>query len=165
MKVVKNPKVVILDTAKGKRKSKCETGVCTVDVDKGEDNIVLARELTAHCPKSFRDIFTFPHPLNAWEVRAKGIFALIYTIITVALDLIADIPWAYAYLLFFYVARLLSGPLFSWESWLVLWISPKTKLKPQYSPGPPKRFALFCGTCFILVAILVRFIADSKEGL
>jgi len=97
---------------------------------------VLARELTAECPRSFKDIFTFPHPLNAWDVRAKAVFTLAYIIITVVLDLAADFPWAYFYLLYFFVSRLFCGPLFSWEAWFVLWLSPKFKfLKFSYVPG------------------------------
>jgi len=114
--------------------------------------------MTFECPKNIQDIFTYPHPLNVWDVRIKAGFALVYIGLSVALDLLAGFPWASFYLLFYFVIRLLSGPLFSWEAWFVLWISPKMKfLQFQYVPGPPKRFSLFCGSSFIIAAILVRY--------
>eukprot|EP01117_Protostelium_nocturnum_P018513 TRINITY_DN775_c0_g1_i1.p1 TRINITY_DN775_c0_g1~~TRINITY_DN775_c0_g1_i1.p1 ORF type:complete len:572 (+),score=136.04 TRINITY_DN775_c0_g1_i1:97-1716(+) len=146
----------------------CASGFCKpiIDVD-----VAVARELAQPIwkrpPKSFTDLFVFPHPVNEWEARIHAGFAT--TLASIILILGAARPdieawWLYIYLVFGFVARFLSGPRFDPQAWLVvLVISPMLKLKPVYVPGPPKRFAQFCGVV-VSTASLILYTIHQREA-
>ncbi|PRP81250.1 glutaredoxin/malate transporter fusion protein [Planoprotostelium fungivorum] len=153
----------------------CAGGICrpihNVDVK-------VAREMAApvwkNPPKSWRDLFTFPHPVNEWDARIHAFFATAVGAVILILGAVRPDVCAwylYAWLIYGFLARMLCGPKFDPQAWfVVLFIVPHLKMKPIFVPGPPKRFAQFCGfaassASFILYMIPVRIAANWVMGM
>ncbi|PRP83057.1 glutaredoxin/malate transporter fusion protein, partial [Planoprotostelium fungivorum] len=117
---------------------------------------------------SWNELFSFPHPINEWDTRIHGLMsAMVGMVILILAAVRPDVQawYLYAWLIYGFLSRFLFGPKFDPQAWLVvLVIVPLLDLKPIFVPGPPKRFAQFCGLMasvisFILYMIPVRMAA------
>jgi len=140
-------------------------GVCApVNVD-----IITAQELVQpiwnNWPRSFWELFSYPHPVNEWESRAQSLLIAITAMIVLILG--AARPdvycwWLYAWLVYGYLVRTLCGPRFDPQAWLVVLVVGPLLPMPVYVPGPPKRFAqLFCLTVSSIA--LICYVTEHKN--
>jgi len=138
----------------------CAGGICKpitkVDLKVARE---MARPIWQDPPKSFSELFTFPHPVNEVEARIHAILACVYGSVILILGAVrpdVNAWWLYAWLIFGFLARALAGPKFDPQAWLVvLFIAPWLRIKPVYVPGPPKRFAQFCGLCCSVASLVL----------
>jgi len=72
-------------------------------------------------------------------------------------------PWFWIFITYSFVIRLLCAARFSPESLFVFFIRERVKIKPQYEPGPTKRFAVFVASCFSVAYLILRFAFQLKE--
>ena len=94
-----------------------------------------------------RKLVSFPATVNHTAARlvALGVIAM-------AVVAIADRqPWISAVIAYGFVARTMSGPLFSPLARLAVLVAPRLSA-PRLVPGPPKRFAQFLGALVSLGA-------------
>ncbi|PRP77155.1 hypothetical protein PROFUN_15036 [Planoprotostelium fungivorum] len=152
----------------------CELGICPVQTV----DLATAREMAAPIWRqtftSWSNLFTFPNPINENDARIHaGIVSVICAVVMIVGAVRADVNcwWLYAYLFFGFSARFIAGPRFDPQAWfIVLFIVPRLDVRPIYVPGPPKRFAQFCGliSCgasLILYVIGLRSVAFWLLGL
>ncbi|PRP83059.1 glutaredoxin/malate transporter fusion protein [Planoprotostelium fungivorum] len=157
------------DTYKSSSEEECAGGVCKpihkVDIKIAKE---MAAPVWSNPPKSWNELFSFPHPINEWEARVHGLVSgMVGEVILILAAVRPDVQawYLYAWLIYGFLSRFLFGPKFDPQAWLVvLVIVPHLKLDPVFVPGPPKRFAQFCGLMasvisFILYMIPVRVAA------
>eukprot|EP00027_Filamoeba_sp_ATCC50430_P011358 CAMPEP_0168564500 /NCGR_PEP_ID=MMETSP0413-20121227/13285_1 /TAXON_ID=136452 /ORGANISM="Filamoeba nolandi, Strain NC-AS-23-1" /LENGTH=346 /DNA_ID=CAMNT_0008596189 /DNA_START=473 /DNA_END=1509 /DNA_ORIENTATION=- len=161
--VMKKPDSSSSSSAKksGANSSKCEA----VEV-----NVMISKEMTwfVNPPKNFWQIFQFPNPVNENDSRIHSCFSIAYILVILISDhWIGHLkPWYLFVPLFYgYTARVAAGPNLDPHAWLVVYVlSPLVSrwFPPEYVPGPPKRFANFCGMSVSGLAFLL-YLLDQKE--
>jgi hypothetical protein len=100
----------------------------------------------------YRQIFSFPNPVN--EISARLVAAGV--LLLAAATVVFDQPWLTVPLAYGFVARVLSGPTLSPLGQLsVRVLTPMLHATPRLVPGPPKRFAQGMGVTFSVTAAVL----------
>ncbi|PRP83061.1 glutaredoxin/malate transporter fusion protein [Planoprotostelium fungivorum] len=149
----------VTDAYKSSSEEECAGGVCKpihkVDIKIAKE---MAAPVWSNPPKSWNELFSFPHPINEWDTRIHGLMsAMVGVVILILAAVRPDVQawYLYVWLIYGFLSRFLFGPKFDPQAWLVvLVVVPLLDLKPIFVPGPPKRFAQFCG----LMAAVISFI-------
>jgi len=115
-------------------------------------------------PKSFKEMTSFPHPIDAVDVRLKGAMMMVLISLNFLMDYLYNAPWIWIYISFSFVIRFCFASRLSPESLLVFFFRDFVKIKPHYEPGPAKRFAVFVGSCFCIAYLILRFAFQLKEA-
>jgi hypothetical protein len=100
------------------------------------------------------NFFSFPNPVNEVSVRitAGGVMLM------AALTLAFQQPLILVVLAYGFVARALAGPKISPLARLsVHVITPRLKIAPKYTAGPPKRFAQSLGAFMTVAGVVLTF--------
>ena len=101
---------------------------------------------------SFRELFSFPNPVNEVSARLVAAGVVVITVVAIA----ADQPWLLAVIAYGFVARVLTGPSLSPLGQLVTRvITPRLPVPARPVPGPPKRFARAVGVAFSVSAAVL----------
>jgi hypothetical protein len=101
---------------------------------------------------SFRELFSFPNPVNEISARLVAAGVIVMTVVAIA----ADQPWLLAVIAYGFVARVLTGPSLSPLGQLVTRaITPRLPVPARPVPGPPKRFAQAVGVAFSVSAAVL----------
>ena len=108
---------------------------------------------------SFKEVFSFPHPVNEWSARVVAAMVVALTASIIATDL----RWLMFLLAYGFLARVLTGPTLSPMGLLATRIV-VPKLIRRYKPvaGPPKRFAQTVGFIFSATALLLSYVVDAS---
>ena len=107
-----------------------------------------------------KKLFSFPNPVNEHSARMVAGGVLIMSITYVATGYLAVL----FVLTYGFWARVLTGPTLSpLGQFVTRVLAPllATKVKPQFCPGPPKRFAQGIGALMTTSAIFAATIGDS----
>lgn len=97
-------------------------------------------------------VFSFPHPVN--EVAARLVAAQV--VLLVAAILVFRSPWLLAFLVYGFLARVLTGPTLSPMGLVATRVLvPALKVPRREVAGPPKRFAQGIGLIFSAVAAVL----------
>lgn len=108
-----------------------------------------------------REIFRFPHPVNAVAARAVAAMVAVLAIAIVALDL----PALTFFLAYGFLARTAAGPTFDPFAQLALRVVVPLLGNPrQPVAGPPKRFAQAIGLVLSVTALVLLYGAGSKSA-
>jgi hypothetical protein len=103
-------------------------------------------------------MFSFPNPVNEVSARLVATGVVLMTATAIAFD----VKWILPFLLYGFVARVLTGPTLSPLGQLVTRvITPRLPLRPKPVPGPPKRFAQGMGVAFSGTAFVLAFAFDA----
>lgn len=101
-----------------------------------------------------RTLFTFPHPVNEYAARSVAAMVFTLTIVTIAFD----IRWLTLFLVYGFLARVLTGPKLSLMGMLATKIvAPKVLRKSRLVAGPPKQFAQAVGLLFSTTAVVLIY--------
>jgi hypothetical protein len=83
-------------------------------------------------------LFSFPNPVNEVSARLVAGGVVLMSVATIVFDQ----PWLLLVIAYGFVARVLTGPTLSPLGQLVTRvITPRLRVRPNFVPGPPKRFA------------------------
>lgn len=105
-----------------------------------------------------REILRYPNPVNEVSVRlTAGVMAVLSWIAVFSQSTLLIGVIAATFLL-----RVASGPRVDPVSWTVnRFVTPNLNLKPQPTPGPPKRFAQLIGAVFTVSAFALALAGAS----
>eukprot|EP00629_Pelagomonadales_sp_RCC1024_P000296 CAMPEP_0119261536 /NCGR_PEP_ID=MMETSP1329-20130426/1570_1 /TAXON_ID=114041 /ORGANISM="Genus nov. species nov., Strain RCC1024" /LENGTH=970 /DNA_ID=CAMNT_0007261101 /DNA_START=166 /DNA_END=3078 /DNA_ORIENTATION=- len=140
--------------------------VVTSRVDIGED-AMDARLVPEPRGEASLALLWFPSLVNRWIIQITGIQIVIVAVLCIIFREERWAWWLSAFLLLDFVARFSFGaPASVLGSLSLLVTAPfeQTCLKPQWTPGPPKQFAAFCGICFTTVATCLYFTGHYTAG-
>eukprot|EP00808_Paulinella_micropora_P020233 g16528.t1 len=118
--------------------------------------------------RGWRDLFTFPNPINSTESRLHAYCAACLFVLAVLSEEMGWPPVALAYVVYGYGARALAGPRFDPQAHIVIFVlRPLVEdrwglLDCKFSPGPPKQFAQSLGFVFSGLALICKFFAPTK---
>jgi hypothetical protein len=105
-----------------------------------------------------KSLFSFPNPVNETSARTVAAVVAVLAVVTVAFQQ----GWLIPVLAYGFVARALTGPTLSPLGLLATRVvTPRLRVAPRYTPGPPKRFAQAIGAVFTLTATLLWFAAGE----
>ena len=89
-----------------------------------------------------KSIFSFPNPVN--EIAARSVAAMVLALAVATI--FTDEPWLFLFLVYGFVARVLTGPTMSPIGLIATrLIVPVLGIPEKPVPGPAKRFAQFVG--------------------
>ena len=95
-----------------------------------------------------KSIFSFPNPVN--EIAARSVAAMVLALAVATI--FTDEPWLFFFLVYGFVARVLTGPTMSPIGLIATrLIVPVLGIPEKPVPGPPKRFAQFVGLIVSIV--------------
>eukprot|EP01130_Rhizamoeba_saxonica_P004411 TRINITY_DN1806_c0_g1_i1.p1 TRINITY_DN1806_c0_g1~~TRINITY_DN1806_c0_g1_i1.p1 ORF type:complete len:516 (+),score=37.62 TRINITY_DN1806_c0_g1_i1:287-1834(+) len=134
-----------------------------------EEQIRLAQEILIwkQWPKG-SEWTNFPHPIGSLNIKTKGYFIIMEVCILIVLDYCFDTWYLFIFISLGYASRVIFASRLNWESWITLGIMlpalEKAGFKQHYYPGPPKRFAQFCGCCLSSIAVIVLAFGYKLEA-
>jgi hypothetical protein len=97
-------------------------------------------------------LFSFPNPVNEVSARLVAGGVVLMSVATIVFDQ----PWALLVIAYGFVARVLTGPTLSPLGQLVTRvITPRLRVRPNFVPGPPKRFAQGMGAVMSVAAAVL----------
>ena len=113
---------------------------------------------------SFFDFFHFPHVINEAESRIHQYLAGFLMISFVILGIYTKYWYVYLYIVYGYFIRIISGPKFCPNAWLVLFVlSPIVQkyhlMESEIVPSAPKRFAQFIGLIFSILYCVLMYLS------
>ena len=105
-----------------------------------------------------RELFSFPNPVNEYAARLVAFMVVILAL----LFLITGNKWVLVFLVYGFLARVVTGPTLSPIGLLATKVLiPIFGNRDKPVPGPPKRFAQSIGLGFSLAAFVTFFLGDS----
>lgn len=108
-----------------------------------------------------REIFRFPHPVNAVAARVVAAMVAVLAASIVAFDL----RWLTFFLAYGFLARVAAGPTFDPFAQLALRVVVPLLGNPrQPVPGPPKRFAQAVGLALSAAALVLLYALGAKTA-
>jgi hypothetical protein len=101
-----------------------------------------------------KNLASFPHPVNEYAARSVAALVVILTAIT----LFSGIWWIAFFLLYGFVARVITGPKLSPFGLIATKIIVPTLIKREkLVPGPPKQFAQAVGVAFSATSVILVY--------
>jgi hypothetical protein len=108
-----------------------------------------------------KSLFSFPNPVNETSARTVAAVVAVLAVVTVAFQQ----GWLIPVLAYGFVARALTGPTLSPLGQLATRVvTPRLRVAPRFTPGPPKRFAQAIGAVFTVTATLLWFAAGEHTA-
>ena len=105
-----------------------------------------------------KSIFSFPNPVN--EVAARSVAGMVLAL-AIAIIVTGE-PWLFLFLLYGFLARVLTGPTLSPIGLIATRILvPVLGIPEKPVPGPPKRFAQFVGLIFAGTALYLSMVQGA----
>jgi hypothetical protein len=105
-----------------------------------------------------KSLFSFPNPVNETSARTVAAVVAVLAVVTVAFQQ----GWLIPVLAYGFVARAVTGPTLSPLGLVATRVvTPRLRVAPRYTPGPPKRFAQAIGAAFTVAATLLWFAAGE----
>jgi hypothetical protein len=127
---------------------------------------------------SWKEFFSFPHPINSLQLRVQYFLSIIDLAVLIALYEFSGYEWVFLIFLYGFAARVLCGPRLSPQAFLALFgLIPFIEdylmvAQSEYCSGPPRRFAqganLMMGILFVVLlysGMLYHLLIDSKGSL
>eukprot|EP00122_Pirum_gemmata_P002003 Pgem_evm1s1811 len=114
--------------------------------------------------------FSFPDPVVEADSQLNSFITMNLVIIYTLIDMFLgfSFPWLYFFLVWGFLARMSCGPRLSFLAYFNLFIFEPFVLryfawavKKICVPGPPKRFAQFCGFCISVIAVTLRLVDQN----
>ncbi|PRP75242.1 hypothetical protein PROFUN_15920, partial [Planoprotostelium fungivorum] len=144
----------------GEEVERCPCGICIPMKVAKEYAEEVANPYWQKWPKSWKDVFKYPHPVNDIESRFQ---CFVMCAFAIAINLVHACTnghvrpwWLYIYPLQAFVVRFLTGPRFQIDAWFCCKVFiPLFNLEPRYLPGPPKQQAQTDGIVFFGVSFIV----------
>ena len=108
-----------------------------------------------------KSLFSFPNPVNETSARTVAAVVVVLAVVTVAFQQ----GWLIPVLAYGFVARALTGPTLSPLGLVATRVvTPRLRVAPRYTPGPPKRFAQTIGAVFTVTATVLWFAAGEHTA-
>ena len=108
-----------------------------------------------------KSIFRFPNPVN--EVAARSVAGMVLAL-AIAIIVTGE-PWLFLFLLYGFLARVLTGPTLSHIGLIATRIVvPVLGIPEKPVPGPPKRFAQFVGLIVSIIGTVLLIWVGPVAG-